>query len=148
MFSKTCEYAIRAVIYIAAESSQGRITGKTEICMAVDVPIDYTAKILQTLTRNKIVSSKKGLNGGFYLDEVQWNKKLLDIVIAIDGDSLFEACGLGLQRCSEEQPCPLHFKFKSIRANLKKVMEGTTIIAMAKELKKDAVFLRLGLDKL
>jgi Rrf2 family iron-sulfur cluster assembly transcriptional regulator len=142
MFSKTCEYAIRAVIYIAAESAQGKITGMAELCKCVEVPEPYTAKILQTLTRKQLVSSKKGLNGGFFMDKSQSGKKLIDIVLAIDGDSLFEGCGLGLKQCSDSAPCPLHFKFKRIRSNLKMVMEKTSIAQMAGELKKGAVFSR------
>ena len=142
MFSKSCEYAIRAAIYIAAESSKERKAGITDICDHIEAPKHFTAKILQILTRNKIVSSQKGVNGGFYLTKDQNNKPLSDIVSATDGNVLFTGCGLGLKECSEEEPCPLHEKFGSIRANIKKMMEESTIESMAKKLKKGNGFLR------
>jgi Rrf2 family iron-sulfur cluster assembly transcriptional regulator len=71
MFSKSCEYAIRAAIYIAAESSEDSKVGIKDICDHIEAPKHFTAKILQVLTKNKIVSSQKGVNGGFYIDKKQ-----------------------------------------------------------------------------
>ena len=143
MFSKSCEYAIRATIYISAEGSLENKVGIKEICEHIQAPTHFTAKILQILTRNKIVSSQKGVNGGFYLDKKQNNQSLIDIVNATDGNVLFTGCGLGLAECSETEPCPLHEKFKSIRANIKKMMEESTIESMARKLKKGNGFLRV-----
>jgi Rrf2 family iron-sulfur cluster assembly transcriptional regulator len=143
MFSKSCEYAIRAAIYIAAESSEDSKVGIKDICDHIEAPKHFTAKILQVLTKNKIVSSQKGVNGGFYIDKKQGEKQLIEIVVAIDGNILFTGCGLGLKECSETEPCPLHDKFKSIRSGIKKMMEDATIGSMAKKLKKGNGFLRI-----
>lgn len=142
MFSKTCEYAIRAVVYISAAANRENKTGIIAISENIDAPAHFTAKILQTLGHHHIVSSRKGVRGGFYLDAEQKKRKLIDVVRAIDGDMLFSGCGLGLKYCSEERPCPLHNKFKSIREDLKQMMEQTTIEEMAKTLRKGHVLLR------
>lgn len=142
MFSKSCEYAIRAAIYIAAESSQEKKVGIDEICAHIEAPKHFTAKILQVLSRNKIISSQKGVNGGFYIDRSQSKKTLIEIVSAIDGNVLFTGCGLGLKECSEKEPCPLHDKFKGIRAGIKNMLEDATIEVMAGKLKKGRGFLR------
>ena len=142
MFSKACEYAIRAAIYISAESSKEKKTGIAEICEQIEAPKHFTAKILQILTRKRIVSSQKGVNGGFYMDKKQNSKKLIEIVVAIDGNVLFTGCGLGLKECSDDQPCPLHEKFGSIRANIKKMIADTTIESLANKLIKGKGFVR------
>jgi Rrf2 family iron-sulfur cluster assembly transcriptional regulator len=142
MFSKTCEYGIRAVIYISATGSIDNKIGITAISSNIEAPVHFTAKILQPLVHNDIISSKKGVNGGFYMNSAQRQRQLIEVVRAIDGDVLFSGCGLGLKYCSEEEPCPLHDKFKSIRTNLKKMMEQTTIDDMAKMLKNGRRFLR------
>lgn len=142
MFSKTCEYGIRAVIYISATGSPEKKAGITEISKNIEAPSSFTAKILQTLVHNGIVSSQKGVNGGFYMNKEQKQTQLIDVVRAIDGDTLFSGCGLGLKICSEDEPCPLHDKFKAIRNNLKKMMEQTSIDDMAKMLNKGRKFLR------
>jgi len=142
MFSKTCEYGIRAVIYISATASYDNKVGIADISSNIEAPVHFTAKILQTLGHNNIVSSQKGVNGGFYMEKQQKQTRLIDVVRAIDGDTLFSGCGLGLKHCSEEEPCPLHDKFKAIRNNLKKMMEQTNIDEMAKMLNNGRRFLR------
>lgn len=136
MFSKSCEYGIRAIIYIAAENEKGKKVGIAEICENIEAPAHFTAKILQILSRNRIVNSQKGVNGGFYMDQYQRELKLIEIVTAIDGKAIFTGCGLGLKQCSESNPCPLHNKFKAIRNDLKKMLESTTIDELGKNLKK------------
>jgi len=68
MFSKTCEYAIRAMIFIAQKSKLGRV-GIKEIAEAIDAPEHFIAKILQELCRKGLLQSLKGPTGGFYQSE-------------------------------------------------------------------------------
>jgi len=142
MFSKSSEYAIRAAIYIAARANKDTKVGIAEICDHIVAPQPFTAKILQILSRNNIICSQKGVNGGFFLNHNQYNTRLIDVVIAVDGDNLFTGCGLGLKECSETEPCPLHSKFKSLRLGIKKMMEEATIGSMSKKLKNGGGFLR------
>lgn len=134
MFSKACEYAIRAVVYIASETDDTKKVGIQEICNHIEAPQHFTAKILQTLTRKQLVNSQKGVNGGFSLNDVQKKKSLKEIVEAIDGEQLFIGCGLGLKQCSESKPCPIHNQFKDIRNRLTKMMDTTSIEMLAKRL--------------
>ena len=69
MFSKTCEYGLRAAIYIAQQAKKNEKIGITAIAEAIDSPQAFTAKILQQLTKKNIVQSIKGPYGGFYIDE-------------------------------------------------------------------------------
>jgi Rrf2 family transcriptional regulator, iron-sulfur cluster assembly transcription factor len=134
MFSKTCEYGIRAAIYILAQSHQGKKLGVKEIAAEIDAPEFFTAKILQSLAKKNIISSSKGPNGGFYIDEHQEELKMIDLVIAIDGDKIFKGCGLGLKNCSETQPCPIHNEFKAIRDLLKKTLSEKSLKDLAMEI--------------
>jgi len=143
MFSKACEYAIRSAIYLAAESKIDHKVGIDEICEHIEAPRHFTAKILQTLTKKRLVSSQKGVNGGFYMEKKQVGRKVIDIVDAIDGNILFTGCGLGLKECSEKEPCPLHDKFASIRTNITKMLTDATIESLANKLEKGKGFLRI-----
>lgn len=143
MFSKTCEYAIRATIFIASESFQNRRAGLKDIAVKIDSPEAFTAKILQNLAKSKIVTSIKGVGGGFEIPLDQMTKiKLADIVSAIDGDSVFRGCGLGLSDCSEDHPCPMHDKFKVIRNELQFMLENTSLEELAKGINTGNTFLR------
>lgn len=127
MFSKSCEYAIRAVIVICRNSKLGLKSNVLEIAKSAGVPSHYIAKLLQILTRNQIVNSIKGPGGGFFIDPKGDPIYLIELVNAIDGDSVFTSCGLGLANCSELNPCPLHNHFKVIRNGLQNMLATTTI---------------------
>ena len=70
------------------------------------------------------------------------NIKLSDIVIAIDGDSVFLRCGLGLSNCSEDHPCPVHEKFKFVKKDLIYMLEHTTLEELSLGIKKGQTFLK------
>ena len=69
MFSKTCEYAIRAMIYLAQQSVTGSKVGFRQIAHTLDAPESFIAKILQDLARKQLIQSAKGPQGGFFVDQ-------------------------------------------------------------------------------
>jgi Rrf2 family iron-sulfur cluster assembly transcriptional regulator len=143
MFSKACEYGIKASIYIAEQSLIGRKVSLKEISETIESPSAYTSKILQNLCRSFIINSDKGPTGGFSMDADKMDKiKLSTIVFAIDGDSIYNGCGLGLRKCNEEMPCPVHDQFKIVRDELKKMLDTTTIKTLAVNLDKKLTFLK------
>jgi Rrf2 family protein len=128
MFSKSCEYGIRATIFIAGESSKGKKTGIKEIAHKIGSPEAFTAKILQTLVKRKILASHKGPSGGFYMPKESFSRiKLAEIVFAIDGEAIFKDCVLGLAECSAKSPCPVHHKYTHLRSELEEMLYATSI---------------------
>jgi Rrf2 family protein len=134
IFSKTCEYGIRAVFFIAKVGSAGGKVGIKEIAAAIDSPEFFLAKILQDLSRKKIISSTKGPHGGFYIEAESLKRPLSDVVEAIDGNDLFIGCALGLKQCSAVNPCPLHEEFKAIRGRIYTMLSTTSIDQFNQEL--------------
>lgn len=143
MFSKACEYGIRSAIYIAEKALENNKASLREVAKAIDSPEAYTSKILQLLSRNQIISSEKGPTGGYSIDRGKLEKVMLsDIVFAIDGNSVYEGCGLGLKRCNENKPCPAHVQFKKIRDDLKHMLKTTTLLDLALGLKNGVSVLK------
>ncbi|WP_299104565.1 Rrf2 family transcriptional regulator [uncultured Tenacibaculum sp.] len=133
MFSKSCEYGMRAVIYVAKQTSLGNKTSVKEIASATNSPEAFTGKILQKLTKNNIIDSIKGPYGGFLIYEEKTKTiKLSQIVEIIDGDKIYTGCGLGLKECNAKNPCPIHDKFIDIRSSLKSMLETTTVYDLLK----------------
>lgn len=144
MFSKACEYGIRASIFIAAKSSKGIRVGIKDVAKEIDSPEPFTAKIMQILTKNKIIHSAKGVGGGFEVsNEAVKSIKLINIVDAIDGDSIYKGCGIGLKECSEIHPCPVHNEFKKIRELLLVMLTTTTLEELALGVKSGDFHLRI-----
>jgi Rrf2 family protein len=143
MFSKACEYALRAVLYISMKSVNGSRLGVPEIAKEIDAPLAFIGKILQTLVRERVISSVKGPNGGFYIDPRSKPIPLDAIVKAIDGsDDVLHTCALGLKECSDRFPCPVHSEIKIYKDRLRKVMKETTVQSLADDLALGKTFLK------
>jgi len=142
MFSKTCEYAIRAVLFIAQKSEDGSKVGIREIAKGIDSPEHFIAKILQDLSRKGLVQSQKGPSGGFYLDKTSLHATLADVVRVVDGDKIFSGCALGLKQCSEIKPCPLHHEFKKIREDILRFLQSAKLGEFNRQLEQDLFFLK------
>lgn len=123
MFSKSCEYALKAMIYVGKNTSEIKKSGVREIAFAIDSPEPFVGKILQQLTKNKLVLSSKGPNGGFYMTDKELNTTLLDIIYVMDGEGISLDCVLGLKKCSEINPCPVHHDFKNIRKQILQMLD-------------------------
>jgi len=142
MFSKTCEYAIRAMLFIAQKSLEGQKTGIREIAKSIASPEHFIAKILQDLSRRGLLQSAKGPNGGFYLEDKDFKRSIAEIVVAVDGDRIFTGCGLGLRECSASKPCPIHHEFKRIREQLTRTLSKARIDQFADSLENSEAFLK------
>ncbi|GGF39570.1 RrF2 family transcriptional regulator [Echinicola rosea] len=143
MFSKACEYAIRAVLYLAQISSNGKRSSLTDIAEEIGSPNAFTAKILQQLTKKGHINSVKGPNGGFYIsDERLQTLRLADIVRLIDGDRLFTGCALGLPECNSLKPCPLHHQFLKIRNDVQDLLENSRLEEISFQLNQGLTFLK------
>ena len=132
MFSKGCEYGIKAVVYIATQSLEGKRSKIGDVADNSGSPLAFTAKILGTLSKDNIVNSHTGPLGGFYIDSKQmYEINMSDIVRAIDGDSIYNGCGLGLKECNDKEPCPMHYKFVKVRNEMKEMLLSTSIHDLA-----------------
>ncbi len=143
MFSKACEYALKTAIYIAQQTGQGRRVNVKEAATAVDAPEAFTAKLLQQLCRENILTSTRGKQGGFLFDvEKQKSITIYEVVVLIDGPGIFTKCCLGLHRCSSENPCPVHNEFKVIREGLTQLVKEHTFYDLAQKTESGLAWLK------
>ena len=142
MLSLSCKYALRAAVYLMSRSSQGGRTGIREIAEEIEANEHTAAKILQLLSRASIIRSAKGPGGGFYMTPEQEPVYLIDIVNVIDGDHFFFDCGLGLKKCSETRPCPIHHSYKASREKLYDEFCSITVQELAVNISRGKAFLR------
>ena len=84
------------------------------------------------------MTSFRGPKGGVALAKPAAEISLLDVVQAIDGESLFTDCVLGLNNCSDDQPCPLHNQWTGIRQNIQELFESTSLHQVALDVTHNA----------
>jgi len=133
MLTNSSKYAIRAVLYLCNIGSINKKMSAIQIAEALKIPAPFLAKTLQELTKNKIVSSVKGPNGGFYLSEENQNKNLLDIIACVDQIEKFDNCFLGQSECNEDTPCVIHHLYAPFKKKLLKKLRTKSILEIAKE---------------
>lgn len=136
MFSKTCEYALRAILYVALNASKGKKIGIKEIAKNLGIPTHFLGKILQNLVKHRILDSTKGPNGGFFSTPAMLKIPIIRIVEIVDGKETFNKCGIGLAQCSDKHPCPIHNDFGPYRDNLKRILSKKKVQDFVNEIKK------------
>ncbi len=146
MFSKSCQYAIQATLYIAMYGGQDRAVKLSEISGSQEIPIHFLGKIMQTLAKNKIVRSATGPTGGFYLQKSPRSLRLVTIVKIIDGLEVFEKCGIGFKKCSDLTPCPLHNEFKKVKKELKNLLTNKSVSELCNDVLEGNAFVSFNLN--
>ena len=130
IFSRTSQYAIQALIYLATQPSGRRMLNR-EIAQNLGVPSAYLAKILQGLSRENLLHSSRGRSGGFSLRADAGKTSLLDIVLLTEGARVDRECLLGLKACQDETACPLHRKWKPVKKEILASLGNVTLIHLA-----------------
>jgi Rrf2 family protein len=82
--SKSTEYALLAVGYIAKNQGDGAVPSE-DIAKQYNIPVEYLLKILQQLVRAKVLRSKRGPQGGFWLAKPATKITMLEIIEAVAG---------------------------------------------------------------
>lgn len=129
LYSTPCEYAIRALAYLALSPNRQPAQGQ-EIASAENIPAPVLGKILQGLVRKGLLHSRRGPGGGFRLARRPELITLRDVVAAVDGLDHFLECAVGLERCADDAPCPLHDTWKGLRTQIMSYLEKTSLAEM------------------
>jgi Rrf2 family transcriptional regulator, iron-sulfur cluster assembly transcription factor len=130
MFARSSGYAVQALTHLAGQPS-GKLVGAREMATTLHIPMPFLWKILRKLGKMKLVRSFKGVRGGYelarpartiYLSEILWAGRDIDQV---------GGCVLGLEQCSDQEPCPLHAHWKSLRTQIETTLKTTTLADLA-----------------
>lgn len=143
MLSNAAKYAIRSILYLAMYTDRKKKIGVKKISEELSTPQPFLAKLLQQLSKSKLVSSTKGPNGGFYLSEANKQNSIWDIIENIDGTVKFEECFLGLKKCEDANPCPVHYIAVPFRKQILLDFKDKTIIEFSKEIELSGSVLSL-----
>ena len=125
IFSRACEYGIQATLYIATKPE--RRVGIKEIAAELNIPVHFLAKILQALSEKDVLTSYKGVRGGFTLQRSPEKIRLIDVVEAIDGLDFLENCVLGFPGCGTGKPCPVHDRWGTVRDQIRGMLSEDSL---------------------
>jgi len=140
MLSKKCKYAIHALVYLAERYQEGPVHIQ-EIAEQQRIPKKFLEAILLELRNAKILHSKKGKGGGYYLYKRPEDVNLIDIIRQIDGAiSLLPCVSLNYyepcEECTDEITCGIRHAFLSVRDESLKVLANSTLDKIVKRHQK------------
>jgi Rrf2 family protein len=140
MLSKKCKYAIHALVYLAERYNQGPVHIQ-EISDAQRIPKKFLETILLELRNAKILLSKKGKDGGYYLHAKPEDVNLMEIFRLMDGAiallpcvslNYYEPC----EECVDEKNCRIRMPLIKVRDETLRILGGSTLKELIKNSKK------------
>lgn len=130
MISQTVEYALRATVLLADEGAGARTVD--EIASATRVPKAYLSKVMQNLQRAGLVTSQRGLHGGFRLARSPAEISILEVVNAVERVQRIRTCPLGLA-AHGVRLCPLHKRLDDALALVEQAFANSTLAEVLAE---------------
>lgn len=131
MFSRSTEYAIRALVFLAAQPP-GKLSGAREIAEAEGIPMPFLWKILQKLTAKRLVRSFRGVRGGYELAKAAERVSVERVIREMGQGGELNRCLFGYPRCSRKTPCPMFGLCSETRKKIGNALRATTLAELAR----------------
>jgi Rrf2 family transcriptional regulator, nitric oxide-sensitive transcriptional repressor len=126
MLSKTAEYALRAIVYLASPPVQPK--SADVLAQRTKVPRSYLHRVLQDLAHAELVRSRPGPGGGYELARAANEVTILDIINAVAPLERIRQCPLGLT--SHTELCPLHRELDQAYAATENAFRSVTLASL------------------
>jgi Rrf2 family protein len=126
LFAKPTEYAIRALIYLAAKNAPQPVT-VLEIAKSEGLSSHHLSKVMKSLTRSKIVKPIRGPGGGYSLLKDPQEITLWDVMAVLGALGGLDECAIGWTECKDENPCPLHERWTELRGKIIAYLQSTNV---------------------
>jgi Rrf2 family transcriptional regulator, iron-sulfur cluster assembly transcription factor len=114
LITRNTDYALRAICYIA---SKNKIVSVSELVDILGVPRPFLRKILQRLSKERLLESSKGQGGGFRLKVTPKNIFIIQVMQIFQGPVGFNGCFLKKEVCPNKRTCSLRKKIHTIEKN-------------------------------
>ncbi len=129
VITRATEYAIRTIVYLA-QQPKSEIVLKKDICRTQNVTPAFLTKILQPLIKAGIVSSQRGVGGGFLLARDPDKITLLDILQAEEGELKLNHCLVDDDACHRDSYCSAHEVWHEAQKEMVQVLEKYSIVEL------------------
>lgn len=123
MINTTAEYALRAVVFLAAKGRM--VVGREDISSATQIPLNYLVKVMKSLDEAGIVQSQRGPGGGYRLVCEADELSAYEVVTAVSAFPRIESCPLGI--AEHMNLCPLHSRLDAVSALAEEAYRQTLV---------------------
>jgi len=124
--TNAADYAVLAMIHMAC-LPDNTVVLRSDIAQSYNIPSSFMAKILRALVRAKLLSSTRGVHGGFSLARPAMEITLLDVVEAIEGPVTLTECSGENSNCQWSQECPAHPVWLDVQEKIIEILRSNTL---------------------
>lgn len=130
--TRAADYAVRVMIHLATlpENQRGLLPALAE---ATGAPGSFLSKVLQSLSRAGLVSSRRGQLGGFEILGRGRQASVREVIEAIDGPIYLNVCLADGKSCGRKEWCPAHPVWVQAQSAMLEVLNGAIIADLATE---------------
>jgi Rrf2 family protein len=120
------DYGLTAALYLARRRP-GELTQIHEIARHCDLPEPFLAQILRLLVRAGLVTSKKGVGGGFAMTRPPEKVNFLEVLEALEGPVAVNRCQSPVESCAHEGQCSMEHVWARAQEALLAVLRESTL---------------------
>lgn len=128
--SKMTDYAVVMMVHMG--QSKGRVFSSAHIAEETGVPLPTVSKLLKELARGGMLTSIRGVNGGYRMDRTSENVSVAEVVQALEGPIALTACVDGADdNCNVESFCGMRGNWNKVNTAIRVALEGVSLAEMA-----------------
>lgn len=128
--TKQTDYGIRILTQFATTQSHGVFTAR-DAAVSSHIPLPMVSKILKMLAKHGMLTSIRGVKGGYRLAKTADQISVAEIIQILEGPISLMECTSGVPgECRVEENCPVRGHWWAINHTVQKALEGLTIQAM------------------
>jgi len=136
-FSKTTEYALQILGYMSAD--ENKLYSANELYENLKIPFRYLRKQLTLMTKNELLKSVQGKDGGYKILKNIDQLTLLNIIEATGDNIISNNCFFGYGNCVLTEKCAMHDKWTSIQENINEVLSSTKLSDLKNTINQNSI---------
>ncbi len=127
--AKLTDYA--AVLMTQLARSPQRQVSAQQLAVELSLPAPTVAALLKKLTRAGLISSVRGVGGGYMLARASRTISMADVIAAIEGPFALTECGLQSGVCSRDAECATRDNWRLIGRAVQLALAAVSLADMA-----------------
>ncbi len=131
MLSSKSKYGLKALLVLARESDRGPVL-VADLAARESLPRKFLETILLDLKRHRLVESRKGPGGGYFLRRKPSEVTFGEVIRALDGPLAAVSCVsqtayMPCRECPDEKTCGVRLAMKKVRDATAEILDHTTL---------------------
>lgn len=123
--SKLTDYGTVLLAHLA--SRRGSVCSAAEVAAATGIALPTVSKLLKSLSRCDLVTSKRGSNGGYRLSRDPAKISAANIIDALEGPVSITECSADDSQCEHEGVCSVGGAWQRVNVAIRGALDDVTL---------------------